>query len=188
MKMLKRFLLEMKDTFRFHPLIRKLLAGVCRLYSHFSASPLTRLKWLCRAIRLEDRDDIYRPSIDRILATPPPDLEWQSLRPATDPGRIRKGVILKPRGEDGEKGVIFISFEEEWAQLLWCRDLNQFAREYYLVVAPTWSPPHSVFNYLFPRIYPGPCFSTISNPKDMKYLPAISPQYIPIELYASNWV
>ena len=84
--------------------------------------------------------------------------------------------------------MVFVSFEEQWARLLNIPNLDDFVKKYQLVIAPTWCPPHSTFNYLFPRVYPGKIVTTISSPRDLEYLPRISQSYLPVELYASNWV
>jgi hypothetical protein len=74
---------------------------------------------------------------------------------ATSDNSILKAVILKPCTEStGEPGVVIISFEYEWAKLLCSPHLPEFARCYRLVVSPTWTPPHSTLNCLFPKIFP----------------------------------
>jgi glycosyltransferase involved in cell wall biosynthesis len=55
-------------------------------------------------------------------------------------------------------------------------------------VAPTWSPPHHLFAFAFPKAYPGPVFSLISNTKDLEYFPRFAPNYIMVPLFASSWV
>jgi len=57
---------------------------------------------------------------------------------------ISKTAILKTRSP-GEQGVVFISFESQWRKLLALgpERLAAFAQDYQLVLAPTWSPPHS---------------------------------------------
>ncbi len=102
---------------------------------------------------------------------------------------VHKTAILKPY-QAGEKGVLFVSFESQWEKLLKLgpKRLAAFAAEYELVVAPTWSPPHSVTNLVFPRLFPGPLPCTISNWADMEIFPRLHPSYHPVGLFASSWV
>lgn len=83
---------------------------------------------------------------------------------------------------------MFISFEDQWARLLWRCNLQEFAQRYTLVVSPTWSPPHSLINCLFPATYPGEIFCLISNLNDLEIFPRLSKSYIMVPLFASSWV
>src|SRR5208337_4855289 len=43
-------------------------------------------------------------------------------------------------------------------------------------------------NYVFPAAFPGVLFSLISHAEEVDVLPAISPNYAVVPLYASSWV
>jgi glycosyltransferase involved in cell wall biosynthesis len=117
-------------------------------------------------------------------------LDWSQFVPGIRDPRISKAAIIKPWVSPREKGVVFVSFEDQWARLLCARDLEAFARRYDLVVAPTWCPPHSLVNVAFPAAYPGdaPIFTLISNVKDLEIFPRLSPRYAVVPLFASSWV
>lgn len=116
-----------------------------------------------------------------------PDWNTLSLEWRTD--RIEKGEVIKPYMGPREKGVVFISFENQWARLLGIRNLEEFAQRYTIVLAPTWSPPHALENTLFPAKYPGSqIFTLISNRRDVGIFPRLSPKFVVVPLYASNWV
>jgi glycosyltransferase involved in cell wall biosynthesis len=66
--------------------------------------------------------------------------------------------------------------------------LKEFAESYTLVISPTWSPPHSLVNCLFPLAYPGPIFCLISNTRDLHIFPRLSKRYVVLPLFASSWV
>jgi glycosyltransferase involved in cell wall biosynthesis len=102
---------------------------------------------------------------------------------------VRKSAILK-FPSPGEKGVVFISFESQWEKLLALgpERLAAFSADYDLVVAPTWSPPHSVTNLIFPRLFPGVLPCTLSNPADLEIFPRLHTSYRPVRLFASSWV
>jgi glycosyltransferase involved in cell wall biosynthesis len=115
-------------------------------------------------------------------------VDWCQFLPNTNDGRISKGTFLKPYVSPRERGVVFISFEDQWVRLLHARNLEAFAQRYTLVVAPTWCPPHSVVNLLFPIAYPDVIHTLISNTKDIELFPRLSSRYVVVPLYASSWV
>jgi glycosyltransferase involved in cell wall biosynthesis len=127
-------------------------------------------------------------SITRQLpAINPEQVPWAEFLPDFGFDRIYKSIVLKRSVSAREKGVVFFSFDNQMARLAKARDLRQFAERYTLVLAPQWSPPHSIASYLFPRLYPDPIFCLISNPRDLEIFPRISNQYRMAPLYASNW-
>lgn len=119
----------------------------------------------------------------------PEEVLWSWMPASKAEVTIHKTAILKPASED-EKGVLFISFESQWEKLtsLGKERLSRLAEEYELVVAPTWSPPHMVTNFVFPRLFPGWLHCTISNLRDLVIFPRLSAKYKPIRLFASSWV
>jgi glycosyltransferase involved in cell wall biosynthesis len=110
------------------------------------------------------------------------------VRAGTEECFIPKSIILKPWISEREKGVIFISFEEQWLRLFSIGDLKAFSGRYHLVVAPSWSPPHHLGTTAFPYVYPDKIFTLISNTDDLVILPRLSAKFVPIALYASSWV
>jgi glycosyltransferase involved in cell wall biosynthesis len=192
---LQRWRIILADRIRFSKSIRRILfqwevlRGGGR--SSSTAQRLEQIGRLCAAARLaatprqilavEARMKAIAEKIDLVEASPflieePGDL-------------IRKAAILKPYDEStGEKGAIFISFEFEWAMLLAARNRDEFARRYQIIVSPTWTPPHSRLNLLFPRIWPEPVYCLISNETDLETFPRLSENYRMVNLYASSWV
>ena len=127
--------------------------------------------------------------MNRRLDSLPVEVLW-SWQPEPSPQvTISKTAILKTRSP-GEQGVVFISFESQWQKLLALgpERLAAFAQDYQLVLAPTWSPPHSVVNLVFPRLFPGALPCTISHLDDLTTLPRLHPSYQPLRLFASSWV
>jgi glycosyltransferase involved in cell wall biosynthesis len=114
-------------------------------------------------------------------------VDWTEFVPKVADPYLPKGVVLKPCLGPDEPGVIFISFEVQWAKLLRLADRAQFARRYTLVLAPS-SSPHNLVNYVFPNAWPGTVFSLISNPEDVDVLPRVSDRLHVVPLYASHWV
>ena len=115
-------------------------------------------------------------------------LDWKEFVPDCDRRTIATAAIIKPNVSEREKGVLFVSFGHQWVRLLGLRNLHELARSYTLVVAPSWSPPHDLVNYVFPKSYPDTVFSLISNIHDVETLPRFSKGYRVVPLYASSWV
>jgi glycosyltransferase involved in cell wall biosynthesis len=115
-------------------------------------------------------------------------IDWDQLVPQWRTDRIERAVILKPYVGPRERGVVFVAFEHQWVRLLALKNLEEFARRYTLVVAPSASPPYGPVLSLFPARYPGTMFSLISNESDPDVLKAQSPNVHLVPLYASSWV
>lgn len=193
----KRLRLWLADGLRYSPLVR---GGLCRwqllrdtLARPHSSQRLARsVARLCGAARLATTDASMvrieariRQHAERLRWE---EVNWEGLVPRIRDANLSKAVLLKPRVSEREKGVVFVSFEDQWMKLLAHCDLERFAQRYTLVVSPTWCPPHSVVNCLFPLAYTGPIFSLISNHRDLTLFPRLSHKYRMVPLYASSWV
>jgi len=114
--------------------------------------------------------------------------DWNLISPESASDTVAKGIILKAPGGDGEKGVLFISFEGQWLRLFRYGDIEKIARDYHLVLAPSWSPPHDLALMMAARLWPGPLFTLMSNFNDYDAFRRLSPNLEPIQLLASSWV
>jgi glycosyltransferase involved in cell wall biosynthesis len=194
---LKRWVIETQDRLRYSPFVRHILSQY-RLFRD-SAPPADdpqavarSLVGLCSAARLA-LDSPLMPEIEkrirqRLQLLDAGRLDWKEFAPDVDSRKLTRAAILKRWAGPREKGVLFISFEDQWARLLPHVDSGAFAREYDLVLAPSWSPPHSLINCVFGRVYAAPLFVLISNSADLAMLPRLAPNYLPVPLLASSWV
>ncbi|SEB47442.1 glycosyltransferase [Terriglobus roseus] len=195
--MIARLKIEAEDFLRYNPTVRNTLARYKIQRAARSEAPNTRaaiasLRDLCAAARLASDGSLVlqaESAIERVLnRINPAEIVWEELLPDPASRRISKGMILKPYVSEREKGVVFVSFENQMARLAKATDLARFASRYTLVVSPSWCPPHSVYTYLFPRVYPDKIITLISNTKDLTYFPRMDSKYSMLPLYASNWV
>ena len=197
MSLITRARLEAEDYLRWHPATRDFLHH-CALRrvrwraSRDTSAILRSVNQLCAATRLAPNSEAVERLEELILESIRPldilNVDWREFVPDVERRRIEKAVVLKPRIGPMEKGVVFVSFEEQWARLLWNCNLKEFEESYTLVLSPTWSPPHSLINVLFPSAYPGPIFCLISNTKDLNIFPRLSKRYVMVPLFASSWV
>jgi hypothetical protein len=195
--MIARLKIEAEDFLRYNPAVRNALARykISRAggaKAGDTRSAISALRELCAAARLASDDTLVMRAEsairDVLQRIEPSKISWEEILPDPSSRTVTKGIILKPWISNREKGVVFVSFENQMARLAKATDLARFADRYTLVVSPSWCPPHSVYTYLFPLVYPGEILSLISNTKDLTYLPRIHPNYNMIPLYASNWV
>jgi glycosyltransferase involved in cell wall biosynthesis len=195
--MLKRLKIQAEDMLRYNPPVRNLLASAILLRTPGARAANTVeaariIHNLCQAARLAATESMMleaEAAIARQLpAIHPEQVPWAEFLSDFGQPRIQKTIVLKRYVSEREKGVVFVSFDNQMARLAKAGDLGQFAARYTLVLSPQWSPPHSVASYLFPRFYPEPIFCLISNPRDLEIFPRISDKYRMVPLYASNWV
>lgn len=192
-----RLLIELEDRLRFSDAVRWALCQwkLARKPAWDPADPQSIARvihHLCNAARLATSEQSMlaieaeiAQHVRRLDGRP---VNWKEFEPTADSKCVQKAVLLKPWVSAREKGVVFVSFEYQWMRLLCHCDLAQFAARYLLVVAPTWSPPHALFNSVFPVVYPAPIFSLISNRADLEIFPRFSPKNVMVPLFASNWV
>src|SRR5580704_2763419 len=196
MSLVTRIRIETEDQLRWHPAARSVLcrralrkAG-CPTAPNSSAT-LQSINQLCAAARLapnvEAMQRIETRIHERIRSLDLANVDWREVAPNIERRRIEKSVVLKPFRGPKEKGVVFISFEDQWARLLWKCNLKEFAERYTLVVSPTWSPPHNLVNCLFPAVYPAEIFCLISNRNDLSIFPRLSKSNRMVPLFASSW-
>jgi len=180
----KRRFLEIEDWLRYHPRARSWLC-------HWKSWRGGSVADLCAAARLADDPEVERELQQQIVgAVEQIDIkavDWTEFVPDFRDGQIHKAAILKPYIAPHERGVVFISFESQWAKLLAMRDVREFADRYTVVISPS-SSPHNFINYVFPRAWPAPIFTLISNAHDLNVLPHVSDRFVVVPLYASHWV
>lgn len=151
------------------------------------------LEYLCRAIRQVPESASARTweeIVRRQVTCWEEVLNPMQLDARAASTQLEKAVLLKPPLSPREPGVLYVAFEYQWVRLLSLpkEKRESFARQYTLVLAPSWSPPHSVLNFYFPHVWPTPVFCQISHPADAEWLPQISPRYRVVPLMPSHWV
>lgn len=196
----RRFWLGFQSSVNGSGLVRRAAATMflAKARTCSAATPdgaVIRIKHLCSAYRLFGEGEMGCRVEAELLAVrdqaPFSREQWTAAltrAPQASPVLLQKAVLLKPKISDDEPGVIFISFEHQWAQLLRLPGMERLAKDYTLVVSPTWSPPHSPLNVVFPTLWPQPVHCLISHDDDLQTLPRVSSSYRMISLLASSWV
>ncbi|HEX4385151.1 MAG TPA: glycosyltransferase, partial [Myxococcales bacterium] len=115
-------------------------------------------------------------------------LAWNRFFPETEEPLINHGIILKAPSPY-ERGVLLITFEYQWLRLLRHGNLTALARDYELVLSPTWSPPWDLPMATVAALWPGErIFTLLSNFEDEEVYRRFHPKLRPVPLLASSWV
>jgi glycosyltransferase involved in cell wall biosynthesis len=97
-------------------------------------------------------------------------------------------LLLKEPGPNGEKGVLYSSFEFNWMKLLVNHDARRFFQDYLLVGASSYSPgDHAVLANLC-GLSDDPMFIGISNHADMNQYRLFAPHIYPLPIMACDWI
>jgi glycosyltransferase involved in cell wall biosynthesis len=101
---------------------------------------------------------------------------------------LTTSLVLKAPGENGEKGVLYSSFEYNWMRLVAHHDARAVLRDYILVGASSWSPPDYAAFAALAGLSRDPAFIGISNVEDVEAYRLMSPAVEPLPLLAGDWV
>jgi glycosyltransferase involved in cell wall biosynthesis len=196
-RIVRRMKIKAEDVLRFNPAVRRVLA-LSMLYraprqpAGTTPEAVQIIVKLCQAARLASSERLLAQVENKIgrqlPAIKPNEIPWGDFLPDFGDSQIAKAIVLKRYINEREKGVVFVSFDNQMAKLARSSDLDEFAKRYTLVLSPQWSPPHSASLYLFPMLYPDSIFCLISNTQDLRLIPRISRKYKMVPLYASSWV
>lgn len=114
-------------------------------------------------------------------------IPWDTIAPTSAPRDLDYAAVLKPpRGR--ERGVLLVCFEHNFMRLARHADLAKLARDYHLVVSPTWSPPFELAIMLLAARWPGRFHTMLSNFGDRDLYPRFLGNADVVPLLASSWV
>jgi glycosyltransferase involved in cell wall biosynthesis len=113
---------------------------------------------------------------------------WKRFQSQVTRKALDKSIIVKSPTGDGEKGVLYVSFENNWLRLIEHHDLPKLLEDYFLVVASSWSPPDFPSHWALAHIGPDPVFLQISNLSDMEIHQRFRHQIRPMPIMASDWI
>lgn len=161
----------------------------------------TRLQRLLEACRWTHRDRA-RQAIRRLLEpylTGPARLVARAERVGwdryfggfADIGKERDlstSLVLKAPKPNGEKGVLYCSFEYNWLRLVANHDARAILDEYYVVGQSSWSPIDYAPIAAFAGLSSDPLFVGISNQVDMEQIALWRPVAEPLPILASDWI
>jgi glycosyltransferase involved in cell wall biosynthesis len=184
---------QLADAARNSSTVWKLHAVALRMKSLTQSKPEDKLLTLAQAYRRWPSRSLERQltpwlTTERASIWRENKIGWSRyLQPlATAP--ITKGLILKAPGVNGEKGVLYVSFEYNWLRLLEHSDWRRLLEEYFLVGASSWSPPDFPAHWALAHAGADPVFMQISHPSDMELYARFQHHIRPIPIMASDWI
>src|SRR5688572_8748554 len=96
-------------------------------------------------------------------------------------------LVLKAPGPDGEKGVLYCSFEYNWLRLAAHPGAERLLSEYLLVGASSWSPSNYASMLSLAPVSSSPLFIGISNAADTELYKLLAPRVRTVPIMASDW-
>jgi glycosyltransferase involved in cell wall biosynthesis len=105
-----------------------------------------------------------------------------------DQRQLTTSLLLKGPGPDGEKGVLYSSFEYNWLRLLAHHDARRFLADYFLVGASSWSPPDYAVMLGMAGLSADPVFLGVSNPADVIAYRVAEPTIQAVPIMACDWI
>jgi glycosyltransferase involved in cell wall biosynthesis len=189
--------LRISDALRNNRAVEELFAVATLARSFLTSAPENRLLLRAAAYR-RAQSAILRNRLERQLSPwlEPPRADiwrkgkigWKRFQNQVARKALDKSIIVKSPTSDGEKGVLYVSFENNWLHLIERHDLPKLLEDYLLVVASSWSPPDFPSHWAFAHIGPDPIFLQISNPSDMKLHERFPHNIRPVPIMASDWI
>jgi glycosyltransferase involved in cell wall biosynthesis len=101
---------------------------------------------------------------------------------------LTTSLVLKAPRANGEKGVLYCSFEYNWMRLVANHDAAAILDDYYLVGASSWSPLDYAPLAAFAGLSGDPIFVGISNVADIEQISLFRPVAEPLPILASDWI
>lgn len=105
-----------------------------------------------------------------------------------DQPQLTTSLLLKGPGPDGEKGVLYSSFEYNWLRLLAHHDAKRFLADYFFVGASSWSPPDYAVMLSMAGLSSDPVFLGVSNPVDLAAYRVAEPTIQALPIMACDWI
>ncbi len=101
---------------------------------------------------------------------------------------LTTSLVLKAPGPQGEKGVLYCSFEYNWMRLIAHHDAAAVLNDYYLVGATSGARNDYAAMTAFAGVSSDPLFIGVSNLADLEPLRILRPIVEPLPIMAGDWI
>lgn len=191
--------IQFDDAIRHNPLSREIAGWSNWLKATVGQSPGSAAAHRCRALDLAESDlleDLARRSLKPNLNDP---TLWRSVvtrlpryrRLIPSSPALTRSIVLKAPGDGGEKGVLLLYFEYNWARVLLGlppNELRWLDDRYHLVLSASWSPTDYATLALACASMSGPLFVQPANFAEAPKIAAFHPRLRVLESLACDWV
>jgi glycosyltransferase involved in cell wall biosynthesis len=113
---------------------------------------------------------------------------WAKYQDDLRNSSLTTSLVLKTPGPDGEKGVLYCSFEYNWLRLVAHCRAEKFLADYLLVGASSWSPPDYAAMLSMAGLSEDPIFIGVSNRADAATYALLAPRVRAVPILASDWI
>ncbi|WP_395736479.1 glycosyltransferase [Prosthecobacter sp.] len=160
-----------------------------------------KLRWLTRALEMSGSLAFHQSIASRLLQQGFFDQRAPWVETVKSSGRYRehfgrrstlnRSVILKAPGADGEKGLLLMTFEYNWARL--CLGLSEeelawMAANFNFVFSASWSPTDYAVLGLVVACFPGTLFVQSCNYAERQLIEAFHPRLRCLETLPCDWI
>ena len=202
MSPLRRLLPErLQDQLTYSPAMRGISARVAATLAGLMPNPQARLRWLTRALEMGEQLALHRKLAGRLqlggvfadrvpwMATVRASGRYQEhFRRRTT---LNRSIILKAPGGDGEKGLLLMTFEYNWARL--CLGLNEaelawMAARFNFVFSASWSPTDYAVLGLAVASLPDTLFVQSCNYSERQRIESFHPRLKCLETLPCDWI
>lgn len=198
MKMSSRLLMPFKDCLRHSKTIRSLASLMEIGRGKLSSHPVLRATRQARAIELAESPAIEAAALAALQEQPGIEnasiwrevvaslSRYRTLTPA-----LTRSIILKAPGEGGEKGVLLMTFEYNWARLLLGIPNDEFRwidEHYDLVLSTSWSPTdYAMLAFAVSKVR-GTVFVQSCNYDEVKKIECFHPRLKCLPTLPCDWI
>lgn len=157
---------------------------ICRALG-FSESPLLD-GLLCRRLTEESRFPLHPEFWAPVVGNNPRYRKLLKQEPA-----LSRSVLAKAPGPNGEKGVILMLFEYNWARIGVCIPPEEFRwldQHYDLILCTSWSPTDYAALALILSLTTGPVFVQSCNFKEAPKLRRFHPRVAVLDILGCDWI
>jgi hypothetical protein len=194
--------LAIRDTIQYSDKVRGFAGWAYFAQGICSRNPLKRGAKLCRALGLASSERLRRLCIKTIHANPgfhKSSATWEKIVSQSprlrnlleEQTQLNRSIILKRTGEHGERGVILITFEYNWARLLLgltADEIRWLEERYYIVFSTSWSPTdYALLALALTRIH-GTVFVQSCNHGEITTLESFHPRLKCLPTMPCDWI
>lgn len=192
---LERFRVRFHDWLHYSRLPRELIGGLHFVRSKLPGDRVRKLEHAIQAYRFSGLSRIKQSAL-RAFKKHAPGAIWREQKigwsryaeQLKDPA-LSRSVILKAPGNDGEKGVLLITFEYNWLRLLsGVADLDQLEAQYDIIFSTSSSPSNYALLGLALSSLSGTVFVQACNHAEIAEIEALHPRIKCLDTLPCDWL
>ncbi len=193
---LQRLKVRLRDDLYYAKLPRELTGRVHALRARFSKAGSARLEHAIQSYRFSNSPSVRKAAL-RVFREHADNSIWMDeqvgwgrygAQVRSDP-TLTRTVILKPPGQDGEKGVILTTFEYNWLRLFTgIPDFRDFEQEYDVILSTSSSPSNYALLGLALQLFEDDVLVQVCNYSEIDDVEALHPRFECLPMLPCDWI